>query len=122
MSEDRGIDEPGLKPLYLRVLLVDDHIRIEVTAEGTSFDEGMKSIQGLCEQWLIDRNRYADIAKIAKLGPIKVAHQVSVTKDQIDVARGIAAESYRDSVWPHGGDAMQRWAGGESDTRYAKTA
>ena len=119
MSENGRIDEPRMQPLNFRVFLVDNHVRIEVTAESASFDEGMQLIQDLCVDWCVDRYRYADISKITVLRPVVVPHQVPVSEDQIDVASGISAERERDLVWPHGGDAMQRWVGGETDTRYA---
>ena len=115
MSEDRGIDEPRMQPLYFGVFPTDDYVHIKISVESASLDEGMQQVYDLCAEWLRIRNRDADIAKIAKLGAIQVAHQMPMTEDQINVARGVAAECERDLVeshdvvWPHGGDAMQCW-------------
>ena len=105
MSENRGIQKSGTTPNYMQLTVIgQDHIKIEVTVEAETFNQGLDKLDTMMEELRVTADGYDKIAEVANLRSVPVAEQVPVAKNEVAEPVGVTADRYSDALL----DAMIR--------------
>ena len=74
-----------------------DHIKIEVTIEAETFNQGFYKLYTLAETLRVAADGYDKIAEVANLRAVHVAEQVPVAKNEEAEPVGVTADRYSDA-------------------------
>ena len=98
MSENSGIQEPRTTPNNVKLTFVGhDHIKIEVTVEAETFNQGFNKLHTLAEELRAAADGYDQIAEVANLWSDPVTEQVPVPENEVTKPVGITANRYSDA-------------------------